>query len=536
MNTTRPTKFIFVTGGVVSSLGKGLVAASVGALLETRGLRVTLIKVDPYLNVDPGTMNPRQHGEVFVTHDGAETDLDLGHYERFTNAVMNADNSFSTGRVYDAVINKERRGDYLGGTVQVVPHITDEIRRRLLAPTQHADVAIVEIGGTVGDIESLPFLEAIRQLRSELSGEHVLFVHVTLVPWLEAAQELKTKPTQHSVKNLRQTGIQPDVLICRASRPIPPRVLQKISLTCAVPQQAAIQAQDLDSIYKLPLHFYQQGLDQVIVDKLKIWTRRPDLTVWQKISDSLDAPRGKCQVGIVGKYVDVIDSYKSVHEALIHAGIDTRLQIEVSYIDAEQLEQDNIDHILSKLQGVIVPGGFGERGIGGKIQTISYCRRHNLPFLGICYGMQLAMIEFARHELGLHNAGSAEFDPPPQDLIVDLMPAQREREDKGGTMRLGAYPCKLARDSRAFAIYGVDEISERHRHRFEFNNSFRARFATHGMRCVGLSPDETMVEVMELQGHVWFICCQFHPELQSSPRRAHPLFRSFVEAAQRCNR
>ena len=357
MDTERPTKFIFVTGGVVSSLGKGLVAASVGALLETRGLQVTLVKADPYLNVDPGTMNPRQHGEVFVTHDGAETDLDLGHYERFTSAVMSADNSFSTGRVYSAVLNKERQGDYLGGTVQVVPHITDEIRRLILAPVNGVDVAIVEIGGTVGDIESLPFLEAIRQLRSERGSEHVLFIHVTLVPWLEAARELKTKPTQHSVKNLRQTGIQPDILICRASRPIPTRVLQKISLTCDVPQQAAIQAQDLDSIYKLPLHFYEQGLDQVIVDKLKIWTRRPDLTVWQKISDNLDAPQGSCKIGIVGKYVDVIDSYKSVHEALIHAGIDARLQVEVSYIDAEQLEQSSSDNTLQALQGVIVPGG-----------------------------------------------------------------------------------------------------------------------------------------------------------------------------------
>ncbi len=535
MHSVRPSKFIFVTGGVVSSLGKGLVAASVGALLETRGLQVTLLKVDPYLNVDPGTMNPRQHGEVFVTRDGAETDLDLGHYERFTNAVMSADNSFSTGQVYDAVLGKERRGDYLGGTVQVVPHITAEIRRRILASVQKVDVAIVEIGGTVGDIESLPFLEAIRQLRSELGSEHVLFVHVTLVPWLEAAQELKTKPTQHSVKNLRQTGIQPDVLICRAVRPIPPRVLQKISLTCDVPPQAAIQAQDLDSIYKLPLHFHHQRLDQVIVDKLKIWTRHPDLSVWQNISDGLDAPQGICKVGIVGKYVDVIDSYKSVHEALIHAGIATRLRVEVGYIDAEQLEQGNIAHSLAGLQGVIVPGGFGERGIAGKIQAISYCRRQNLPFLGICYGMQLAMIEFARHELGLRDAGSAEFDPPPAELVVDLMPEQKAHAAKGGTMRLGAYPCMLARDSHVFAIYGKDEISERHRHRFEFNNSFRARFETHGMRGVGLSPDDKMVEIMELQEHRWFICCQFHPELQSSPRRAHPLFRSFVEAAYRCH-
>ena len=401
-------------------------------------------------------MNPRQHGEVFVTHDGAETDLDLGHYERFTNAVMSADNSFSTGRVYDAVINKERRGDYLGGTVQVVPHITDEIRRLILAPVRDADdIAIVEIGGTVGDIESLPFLEAIRQIRSELSSEHVLFVHVTLVPWLEAAQELKTKPTQHSVKNLRQTGIQPDVLICRASRLIPPRVLQKISMTCDVPRQAAIQAQDLDSIYKLPLHFYEQGLDQVIVDKLKIWARRPDLSVWQKISRSLDAPQGTCNIGIVGKYVDVIDSYKSVHEALIHAGIATRLRVVVNYIDAEQLEQQPSEEILQKLQGIIVPGGFGERGIDGKIQAINYCRRRNIPFFGICYGMQLAVIEFARHQLNLPQAGSTEIDQQTQDPVIDLMPEQKANSDKGATMRLGAYPCKLKRDSKVLLFMAV---------------------------------------------------------------------------------
>lgn len=532
MKADRPTKFIFVTGGVVSSLGKGLVAASVGALLETRGLRVTLLKADPYLNVDPGTMNPRQHGEVFVTHDGAETDLDLGHYERFTNAVMSADNSFSTGRVYDAVITKERRGDYLGSTVQVVPHITDEIRRRILAPVHDADdIAIVEIGGTVGDIESLPFLEAIRQIRSELSSEHVLFVHVTLVPWLEAAQELKTKPTQHSVKNLRQTGIQPDVLICRASRLIPPRVLQKISMTCDVPRQAAIQAQDLDSIYKLPLHFYEQGLDQVIVDKLKIWARRPDLSVWQKISSSLDAPQGTCNIGIVGKYVDVIDSYKSVHEALIHAGIATRLRVVVSYIDAEQLEQQRSEEILQKLQGIIVPGGFGERGIDGKIQAINYCRRRSIPFLGICYGMQLAVIEFARHQLHLPQAGSTEIEPQAPDPVIDLMPEQKTHVDKGASMRLGAYPCKLKRDSKAFTVYGREDISERHRHRFEFNNAYREHFAAQGMYCSGVSPDDQMVEIMELQGHPWFVCCQFHPELQSSPRQAHPLFRAFVEVA-----
>lgn len=534
METEHQNKFIFVTGGVVSSLGKGLVAASVGALLETRGLRVTLIKADPYLNVDPGTMNPRQHGEVFVTHDGAETDLDLGHYERFTNAVMQAGNSFSTGRVYDAVISKERRGDYLGGTVQVVPHITDEICRRIFAPVGDADIAIVEIGGTVGDIESLPFLEAIRQIRSEHGSDNVLFVHVTLVPWLEAAQELKTKPTQHSVKSLRQTGIQPDVLICRAARTIPQRVLQKISLTCDVPPQAAIQAQDLDSIYKLPLHFSQQRLDQVIVDKLKIWTRRPDLSAWQKISDSLDAPHGECRIGIVGKYVDVIDSYKSVHEALVHAGIDTHLKIVVSYIDAEQLEQGDIDATLRELQGIIVPGGFGQRGIEGKIQAISYCRRRRVPFLGICYGMQLAAIEFARHELGLRAASSAEFDDDVQDFVVDLRPEQRHTDDKGGTMRLGAHPCKLQHDSRVYEIYGQETITERHRHRFEFNNSFRERFEQHGMRCSGLSPDAELVEMMELTEHPWFICCQFHPELQSSPRRAHPLFCSFVSAAYAC--
>ena len=525
----RQRKFIFVTGGVVSSLGKGLVAASVGALLETRGLSVTLVKVDPYLNVDPGTMNPRQHGEVFVTRDGAETDLDLGHYERFTRAELTRENSFSTGQIYDAVIGKERHGDYLGGTVQVVPHITDEIKKYIFRPAQPVDVVIVEIGGTVGDIESLPFLEAIRQIRSDLGGEHTLFVHVTLIPYLTAAQELKTKPTQHSVKNLRQTGIQPDILICRCEREIPKKVLQKISLTCDVRPEAAIQAQDLDSIYKLPLHFHHQGLDQVIVDNLKIWTRTPDLSEWRQISASLDTPEGKCRIGIVGKYVDVIDSYKSVNEALVHAGINTRLRVAVSYIDAEQVAQEGAQ-LLRDLQGVIVPGGFGPRGIEGKILAINHCRRHGVPFLGICYGMQLAAIEFARNELGLTQAGSAEFEHPVQDLIVDLMPQQKNKK-KGGTMRLGIHPCRLQPNSRVHAIYGQEEIAERHRHRFEFNNDFRSRFIAKGMELSGLSPDETLVEIMELKEHPWFICCQFHPELQSSPRQAHPLFRSFVSVA-----
>lgn len=533
MPSDRQSKYIFVTGGVVSSLGKGLVAASVGALLQTRGLRITLVKADPYINVDPGTMNPRQHGEVFVTDDGAETDLDLGHYERFTSTRLTRANSFSTGQIYDRVIGNERQGDYLGGTVQVVPHVTDIIKEFIYTAAQGVDIAIVEIGGTVGDIESLPFLEAIRQIRSDLGNDRVLFVHVTLIPYLSAARELKTKPTQHSVKNLRQTGIQPDVLICRCDRQIPERILQKISLTCDVGREAAIEARDLDSIYKLPLHLHEQRIDQVIVDHLNIWSRAPDLTVWQKIRTNLDQPSGECRIAIVGKYIDVIDSYLSVNEALVHAGINNCLSIKVTYIDAEQLTEQTVGEALATFNGVIVPAGFGKRGSDGKILAIAHCRQNRLPFLGICYGMQLAAIEFARHQLGIERAGSAEFGEEGTETIIDLMPEQQGLSDKGATMRLGSYPCRLLDNSKARAIYGKDLIDERHRHRFEFNNRYRQQFEKQGISFSGLSPDGKLVEIMELGDHPWFICCQFHPELKSSPHSAHPLFNDFIATAYR---
>ncbi|MDE3269309.1 MAG: CTP synthase [Pseudomonadota bacterium] len=522
---------MFVTGGVVSSLGKGIVAASAAALLEARGLRVTLIKADPYINVDPGTMSPQQHGEVYVTSDGAETDLDLGHYERFTSAKMRKENSFSTGQIYDRVINNERRGDYLGGTVQVVPQITDAIKDYIYRPSTDVDVSIVEIGGTVGDIESLPFLEAVRQIRSQLGSRQVLFIHMTLVPYLHAAQELKTKPTQHSVKNLRQIGIQPDILICRAERELPPRILQKVSITCDVRAEAVIQAQNMDSIYKLPLHLHSQGLDKVIVESLKLGSREPDLRGWQQITSNLDATTSECEVAIVGKYVNVIDSYKSVSEALIHAGIKHRTKVNIHYVDAEQLEIQDPAAVLGKFHGIVVPGGFGERGIDGKIKAITYCRTNNLPFFGICYGMQLAVIEFARSVLGLSHANSAEFgESNNQEHVITHLPNQTNTAlNKGGTMRLGSLACQLLDGSKVKRIYGKGVINERHRHRLVFNNAYREQFRQQGMVCSGLTDDLEFVEVLELQDHRWFICCQYHPELQSSPRLPHPLFSSFVE-------
>ena len=478
-------------------------------------------------------MNPLQHGEVFVTRDGAETDLDLGHYERFTTAKMSRSNSFSTGQIYDRVIGKERKGEYLGGTVQVVPHITDAIKDCIFCVTQKSvDVTIVEIGGTVGDIEGLPFLEAARQIRSQLGSEHVLFIHITLVPFLAASQELKTKPTQHSVKSLRQTGIQPDILVCRAEREIPKRILQKISMTCDVREEAAVQAKDLDSIYKLPLHLHEQGLDRVIVDNLNIWSREPDLSEWQKISTNLDASRNECRIAIVGKYVNVIDSYKSVSEALLHAGIGNRTKVNISYVAAEELETGKFHAVLQNYQGVIVPGGFGDRGIAGIMQAIQYCRTNNVPFMGICFGMHLAAIEFARNKLGIQQATSGEFsaDADDEEKVISHLPDQTQNTPKGGTMRLGSYPCKLVDGTKAFAIYREPLIEERHRHRLEFNNSYRQRFSQHGMVFSGFSPDETLVEIMELAEHPWYVCCQFHPELQSSPRQPHPMFNSFVHA------
>jgi CTP synthase len=531
MKSRNRTKFIFVTGGVVSSLGKGIAAASTAALLETRGLKVAMLKLDPYINVDPGTMNPFQHGEVFVTDDGAETDLDIGHYERFTSATMSRQNSFSAGQVYDAVLGKERRGDYLGGTVQVIPHITDQIKENIFKGAAGADIAIVEIGGTVGDIEGLPFLEAIRQIRYDLGEENVLYLHLTLVPYIKAARELKTKPTQHSVKELRQIGIQPNVLLCRSDRPIPEDLRRKIALFCNVKPESVFEAQDVDNIYRVPLVLHKQGYDQVIVDLLNIWTGAPNLTQWQRIVDSLDHPRAAVKIGIVGKYVNVWDSYKSITEALVHAGIHNHAKVEMALFDAAEVNEGNVAELLDSCDGVIVPGGFGERGIDGKIAAIHYLRRQQKPFLGICLGMQLAAIEFARNKLGLTKANSQEFDAQAKDLIVHIMEDQKAVTKKGGTMRLGAYPCSLKSSTKARSAYGKDEISERHRHRFEFNNAYREAFQEQGMVFSGLSPDGHLVEMMELADHPWFVSCQFHPELKSKPTSPHPLFRDLVGAS-----
>ncbi len=531
MKSRNRTKFIFVTGGVVSSLGKGIVAASSGALLETRGLKVTLMKADPYINVDPGTMNPSQHGEVFVTEDGAETDLDIGHYERFTSATLTRQNSFSAGQVYDAVLNKERRGDYLGGTVQVIPHITDQIKENIYKVAADADIAIVEIGGTVGDIEGLPFLEAIRQIRYDLGDENVLYIHLTLVPYIKAARELKTKPTQHSVKELRQIGIQPNILICRSDQPISKDLKRKIALFCNVKPECVFEAQDVDSIYKLPVILHDQGFDQVVVDLLNIWTGAPNLSQWHRIVDTLDHPRHNVKIGIVGKYVNVWDSYKSITESLTHAGIFNHSKVEICLFDASEVHESNVSDLLDSCDGVIVPGGFGERGVEGKMVAIHYLRRSGKPFLGICLGMQLAAIEFARNKLGLVGANSQEFDPKTKDLIIHIMEDQKNVTAKGGTMRLGGYPCKLKAGSKVRQAYNAEVVSERHRHRFEFNNQFRELFEEQGMVFSGLSPDGSLVEVMELSDHPWFVSCQFHPELKSKPMSPHPLFRELVRAA-----
>jgi len=525
------TKYIFVTGGVVSSLGKGIVAASAGALLETRGLKVVLTKADPYLNIDPGTMSPFQHGEVFVTDDGAETDLDIGHYERFTSVRLSRLNSFSTGQVYDAVLSKERRGDYLGGTVQVVPHITNQIKENIFRASEGADISIVEIGGTVGDIESLPFLETIRQIRYDLGPENVVYVHLTLVPYIAAAGELKTKPTQHSVRELRQIGIQPDILVCRSDRPVPEDMKRKIALFCNVPADSVFESADSDSIYKLPAVLHSQGLDDKIVELLNIWTRNPDLSQWKQIVQRLDHPKNSIKIGIVGKYVDVADSYKSINESLIHAGIANNTKVESIFIDAESINPSNVAQVCADLDGIIVPGGFGNRGIEGKIAAIRYLREIGKPFFGICLGMQVAAIEFARNALGLTGANSQEFDEANPHLIVHMMENQKSVSKKGGTMRLGGFPCILKEGTKTFKAYGKREISERHRHRFEFNNVYREAFEAKGMVFSGQSPDFQLVEIMELVGHPWYVACQFHPELKSRPMEAHPLFRDFIEAS-----
>ena len=539
MGSKNRTKYIFVTGGVVSSLGKGIIAASTGALLETRGLKVVLTKADPYINVDPGTMNPSQHGEVFVTDDGAETDLDIGHYERFTSATLTRLNSFSAGQIYDTVLGNERKGVYQGGTVQVIPHITDQIKQNIYKASQDVDIAIVEIGGTVGDIEGLPFLEAIRQIRYDLGSENVLYIHLTLVPYINAARELKTKPTQHSVKELRQIGIQPDILVCRADRPIPVEQRKKMALFCNVKQECVIEALDADSIYELPLVLYGQGFDQTLVDRLNIWTRAPDLRPWKKITEVLKNPEKSCEIAVVGKYVDVWDSYKSINEALVHAGIENRCRVKISHLDSSKITDANVASVLAKYDGLIVPGGFGERGIEGKIATIRYARENKVPFFGICLGMHMAAIEFARHKLGLKTACSEESklesddreNTAGDDLVIHLMDEQKQVDQIGGTMRLGAYPCSLKTGSKAFAAYKSKEVSERHRHRFEFNNKYRNMYIEHGVIFSGQSPDGELVEIMEVADHPWFVAVQFHPELKSKPLEAHPLFRDFVSHA-----
>ncbi len=528
----KPTKFVFVTGGVVSSIGKGLASASVGALLEGRGLRITHVKLDPYINVDPGTMSPYQHGEVFVTDDGAETDLDLGHYERFTSVRMTRQNNFTTGRIYESVISKERRGEYLGATVQVIPHITDEIKARVRDATEGVDVAIIEIGGTVGDIESLPFLEAIRQLKVEAGPQNALSMHVTLVPYIETAGELKTKPTQHSVKEMREIGIQPDILICRTKAPLNQATKEKISLFSNVAVEAVISAIDVSCIYEVPIHFHEQGLDELIADRLNIWSRQPDLSGWQRICDRFKKPsRGAVKIGVVGKYVHLRDAYKSLHEALVHAGLANEVKIDLEYIDSEQVERDGAEKLLGHLDAVLVPGGFGDRGTEGKIAAIGYARTHGIPFFGICLGMQLAVVEFARNVAGLAGANSAEFDKDTPYAVIDLMPEQRSLRNKGATMRLGAFPCTLTAGTIAAEAYGTTEVSERHRHRYEFANDFRDKLSEAGLVLSGTSPDKKLVEMVELRDHPYFVACQFHPEFKSRPATPHPLFARFVRAA-----
>jgi CTP synthase len=531
---SQRTKFVFVTGGVVSSIGKGLAAASIGALMEARGLRVTHIKLDPYINVDPGTMSPYQHGEVYVTDDGAETDLDLGHYERFTSARLTRANNFTTGRIYDAVISKERRGEYLGATVQVIPHITDEIKARVREVAAGVDVAIVEIGGTVGDIESLPFLEAVRQLRIELGPQNTVSVHVTLVPWIGAAGELKTKPTQHSVKELLGLGIQPEILICRVDRELSLDLKRKIGHFTNVAMDAVIAATDVSCIYELPLYLHKEGLDQQLVERLNIWSRQPDLSQWKRTAERMRDPnKGTVSIALIGKYVHLRDAYKSLHESLVHGGLANDSRVELHYVDSEELQREEDMHKrLGVFDAILVPGGFGDRGLEGKIKAIRYARENNVPFFGICLGMQMAVVEFARHVCGLEGANTVEADPQAKHPLIHLMPGQRGIQDKGATMRLGAYPCHLTDGSLAARVYGASAISERHRHRFEVNNEYRGDLERAGMRLSGVSPDQLLVEMIEITNHPYFLGCQFHPEFKSKPHAPHPLFTNFIRAAQ----
>lgn len=536
------TKYIFVTGGVLSSLGKGVAAASIAALLESRGLAVANQKLDPYINVDPGTMNPYEHGEVFVTDDGAETDLDLGYYERFTSAHLGKDNNLTSGRIYHSVITKERRGDYLGGTVQVIPHITDEIKDSIRRAAVNKDVLIVEIGGTVGDIESLPFLEAIRQMRWDVGRENVLYVHLTLVPYIGTSGELKTKPTQHSVKDLRSIGIQPDLLLCRTDRFLSDDLKAKIALFCNVDDNAVITAKDVATIYECPLIYHKQNLDQLIVDKLNIWTRAPRLEPWEDLVYKIQNVSKSVTIAIVGKYVDLADSYKSLNEALLHGGVYNDAKIEYLYIDSEKITPENCAEYLEGADGILVPGGFGNRGIEGKICAARYARENKVPYFGICLGMQVAVIEFARNVAGLADANSTEFNLTTSSPVIYLLKEwydaqsmsvqHRDQDsDKGATMRLGTYPCQLAQDGLAYKEYAKGEINERHRHRYEFNNNYREVLAEKGLKFSGTSPDESLVEIVEIPGHPWYLGCQFHPEFKSKPMVPHPLFKGFVKAA-----
>ena len=535
------TKFIFVTGGVVSSLGKGIASASLAALLEARGLKVTMLKLDPYINVDPGTMSPFQHGEVFVTEDGAETDLDLGHYERFIRVTMNRRNNFTTGRVYENVIRKERRGDYLGGTVQVIPHITDEIKRLIFEGAKGVDVALVEVGGTVGDIESLPFLETIRQMGSELGRERVLFMHLTLLPYIPTAGELKTKPTQHSVKELRSIGIQPDILLCRAEQSIPAEEKRKIALFTNVAPDAVIEAVDVDTIYRIPRALHEQGLDEIVTKRLQLDVPAADLGEWDKVVSDLLSPDGEVKVAMVGKYMGLTEAYKSLSESLIHAGLHTHTKVNITYIDSENIEVEGLG-CLEGMDAILVPGGFGERGVEGKIKAVEYARIHKIPYLGICLGMQVAVIEYARNMAGLEGAHSTELNPKTPHPVIGLITEwtaedgsverRSEASDMGGTMRLGGQQCRLEAGSNMRDIYGADVIVERHRHRYEFNNNYMDALETAGMRFSGKSMDGNLVEVIELPDHPWFIACQFHPEFTSNPRDGHPLFSGFVNAAR----
>ena len=530
---TKRTKLIFVTGGVASSLGKGLCAASLGALLEARGLNIGLQKLDPYLNVDPGTMNPTQHGEVFVTDDGAETDLDLGHYERFVSHRMSRHSNYTSGQIYEQVLRRERKGDYLGQTVQVIPHVTNQIKDCIRLAAEGLDLLIVEIGGTVGDIESLPFLEAIRQLRFEVGRDNAVFVHLTLLPYLATAGEVKTKPTQHSVMKMREIGIQPDILVCRPDRSVSRDVREKIALFTNVEIDSVFPLEDAATIYQVPLALHESGLDDKVCELLNIWSREPDLSSWQRIVRTLTQPQRKIRVAMVGKYVDLAESYKSLSEALTHGGLAHHAEVEIAYLDAEEIAARGPEHLLKGFAGVLVPGGFGERGSEGKIDAIRYAREHKIPFFGICLGMQMAVIEFARNVAGISGATSAEFDPNAGDHVIDLMPDQQQVTQKGGTMRLGAYECVLVPGTLAAHIYGKQRISERHRHRFEFSNAYREPLTRGGLVLSGLSPDSRLVEMVELprEVHPFFLGCQFHPEFRSRPTAPHPLFTAYIGAA-----